>query len=135
MTGRDVAIEFRADGTFYEDSANATTETMSDTNGIRNLVGRGRRRTDCPRHDQRRCGEVEDSYAIESLTDTERRIRMEDNIFVSHRVQNSNFPIVQPERDQLCPSEAYVGSCSRHLRDFNRTSSSGRPAPSLVGYW
>ena len=86
-------IEFRADGTFYEefrkcdngDYVGYQTEsgTWSVVDGVERTV------IDTINGD---AAKVEDSYAIESLTDTERRIRMEDNIFVSHRVAKFEFP-------------------------------------------
>jgi len=86
-------IEFRADGTFYEefrkcedgDYVGYQTEsgTWSVVDGVERTV------TDTINGD---AAKTEDSYAIESLTNTERRIRMEDQVFVSHRVAKFEFP-------------------------------------------
>jgi hypothetical protein len=90
-------IEFRADGTFREEfrkcqDGHAVGKQLesgmwSVTDGMEHTV------TDMINGD---AVQVEDVYRIESLTPTERRIRMEskdqDYEFVGHRVETFEFP-------------------------------------------
>jgi hypothetical protein len=90
-------IEFRADGTFREEFRKCRSGdvvgkqfesgTWSVADGTEHTV------TDTINGD---AAQVEDSYRIESLTPTERRIRMEskdqDYEFVGHRVETFEFP-------------------------------------------
>jgi hypothetical protein len=94
-------IEFRADGTFNEefrkcengDYVGFQTEsgTWSVADGVEHITAEIINGTP---------SKVEDTYKIEMLTDTERRIRLDPQgyVFVGHRVATFEFP--------ACPSGA-----------------------------
>jgi hypothetical protein len=86
-------IEFKADGTFYEEfrkcmggefvgyQYESGTWTVAD--GVERVTVKMINGAEAS---------VEDNYAVELLTDNERRIRMADQVFVSHRVAKFEFP-------------------------------------------
>jgi hypothetical protein len=86
-------IEFKADGTFYEEFRKCVAgefvgyQTESGTwtfmDGIERTVIKTINGDPA---------QSEDTYAVELLTDNERRIRLDDQVFVSHRVSNFEFP-------------------------------------------
>ncbi len=86
-------IEFKSDGTFYEEFRKCVdgeyvgyqTETGTWT------YADGIERTTIKTIDGD-AAQGEDTYSVEILTDTERRIRLDDHVFVSHRVSNFEFP-------------------------------------------
>jgi len=86
-------IEFKADGTFYEEFRKCSdgdfvgyqfeSGTWSVMDGIERVM---------VKMINGDAANVEDTYAVELLTDSERRIRMDDRTFVSHRVERFEFP-------------------------------------------
>jgi len=86
-------IEFKDDGTFYEEFRKCVngefvgyqfeSGTLTLMDNIERIV------VDMINGD---AAKVEDTYAVEYLSDTERRIRMDDHVFVSHRVAKFDFP-------------------------------------------
>jgi len=86
-------IEFKSDGTFYEefrkceDGKYVGYQTEAGTWTV--MDGIERTRITMINGDPT---QSEDTYTVEALTDTERRIRMEDHVFVSHRVSTFEFP-------------------------------------------
>jgi hypothetical protein len=86
-------IEFKADGTFYEEFRKCMngefvgyqyeSGTWSVTDGVERVMVKMINGAEAS---------VEDNYSVELLTDSERRIRMADHVFVSHRVAKFEFP-------------------------------------------
>jgi len=86
-------IEFKADGTFYEEFRKCMggdfvgyqyeSGTWSVTDGVERVMVKMINGAEAS---------VEDNYSVELLTDSERRIRMADQVFVSHRVAKFEFP-------------------------------------------
>lgn len=86
-------IEFKADGTFYEEFRKCSdgdfigyqfeSGTWSVMDGVERVM---------VKMINGDAADLVDTYTVELLTDSERRIRMEDRTFVSHRVERFEFP-------------------------------------------
>jgi hypothetical protein len=88
-------IEFKADGTFYEEfrkCENGSVAGYQFESGTWSVIdGIERMNVDRLNGDPVR---IEGTYSVELLTETERRIRMQPDglLFVSHRVSTFEFP-------------------------------------------
>ena len=88
-------IEFRADGTFHEEFRKCENGTLVgyQTESGTWTVNDGIERLKVDQLNGEAV-DIEGTYRVELLTNTERRIRMEPEglVFVSHRVSNFEFP-------------------------------------------